>query len=88
MIYKITIIRLNQEIFCIFRKTTQFENHRKLGDDELISLFEQRLESSIEEKFQSFVQANNDRKVFIVSISICNTAILNSRQSFVSLTFE
>lgn len=45
----------------------QFDSQRKLGDDELISSFRQKLENSIEKKFESIVQENDDRRVFIVS---------------------
>lgn len=49
---------------------TQFDVGRKLGDDEFISSFRQKLENAIEEKFASIVQANDDRRVFIVSTNI------------------
>lgn len=48
----------------------QFDSQRKLGDDELISSFRQKLENSIEKKFESIVQANDDRRVFIVSTTL------------------
>lgn len=62
---------------------TQFDSQRKLGDDELISSFRQKLESSIQEKFESIVQANDDRRVFIVS-----TTITEKLRSFASNPHE
>lgn len=67
----------------IYCKSTQFDSQRKLGGEDLITSIRQQIDSSIEEKFQSFNQTNdNKRKLFIVSNSNIHSDIVNSTHIF------